>query len=631
MSKKIIEIDQNIDFLSDQLTLTSPYLSDFINEKESYTVKHGYSGKEITAYGVADKWTIKKTKNNLEVTILCRDKMKDALSTYFQKTYIYDPTPTGLDRFFPLTTMKVSPITTQGSGEGGGAGVSQPSIVVANRELPYSTGEIMASTVAKDACETAGLGLAWECTDYPVVNEVEKTAGFSGSVADVLKKLVEPLQHTEMFRVDIFIKSDVVIVKKRRYPYVVDTTLSLDDSRIKEFSLTKINYNPPHPDGSIGETPVRDIYMVQESAGTPEEDDDETKEDDEDEDDGGGGGGSSSGGSHGWMNATRVEETILETKDPDTDEVLTRQIKRTYYINEIVIREEELTYKRFEEGEGPLVLAQDTTIIFQYAGASPLSDYQKLEKKVTTTYLYEEDNESGAWGSTYLAKLIISIVTYSYSGNDEIIVEDTFTQAKSFDLQGSLLYDENGDPIVTTTQETVTNEKITKDLIRITTLNYTNGTFTDKKELTTSGQLPGPKRVGVPVNTTKDDERLKDYWQEKLEISEEDDSEEDKTEREKGEDIELADNLLSEDQLKEIAEEIKLEQRCRKYELSLTVLAMPWLQKGKVLKLTGTIKDGLGNSLDLSNYKFLIVNMTYRLTNREYVGTIKAIAYVSPE
>lgn len=225
MSDRIITISQELDLLADEFSFDTPYFTKFLNADEDITISQGYEGNNINLTGKADEWNISLSNSEFSLSVRGRDNMKQALETQFQKTYfLYQPS--------------VEPRTKY------------------DEPIPYEVGETMASAVAQQACTMAGLAIVWDCPDYPVVNAVEPSNGFNESAAEAIKKLIEPFQHTEMFRVDVYASDNTVYVKKRRYPYAVDYSIALTDAKIGSFSLAKTNYK----DGMK----IRNIYVSRE-------------------------------------------------------------------------------------------------------------------------------------------------------------------------------------------------------------------------------------------------------------------------------------------------------------------------------------------------------------------------------
>ena len=595
--EKIISIDQDISLLADEFTITAPDLTYFLNEKEEFTITQGYNDKDITAIkGLADEWNIRRHYKEFELSVRGRDYLKNAIETWFNKTYFY----------------------------------KKPEVVPKNKYgelIPYSVGIINASAVASQACTLAGLGLIWGCPDYPIVNKIEDTEGFNDTVSNVLKKLIEPLQHTEMFRIDIFIKDDTVYIKKRKYPYAIDETLDLEDIRIKDLTLTKTNVSDP----------IRNIYVSREEPKTVkkdsdgeagDEDGDERKDDTDEEK-----------RQDEWIEPPKKEIIITETRDK-SDELLTRQIDTTYSINGVVIKETRQVWTRAYRWHPGLVdglfLSEDTITIFNYAGGGPHSDYNLIESKDTYSIIYKEWTGTGA---TFVYKYQVKtlFIKHEYSGDDELIMEDTTSHTSEYDQYGYIIIDPQTKlPKDTVEQAIVIYKKITKDWIEVTTAKYINGAYIGKETVMQAGQLSGPKKVGriknkkvtppaEPLEPPTDgihpaqEEEYEDgtqLWWQKIEVNE------------TGRDLEISDNKLSRGLLQQIAQEIKTEQLARKYELSMKILPIPWLRKGMVLKIDGELTDGVGNSYNLALLSFFILSKRPTKNYKEFVEDVKAIAWL---
>lgn len=580
------QIDQRLDLLCDEFQFYSPSLGDFLDEKEDYAVSHGYGDKEITLEGTADEWTISRGNNKeFSLSVKCRDKIKAALETYFQKTYFRDV----------------------GNYEG--------SYVSA---LPMATGgRYMASSIAKEACQAAGLGLLWACPDYKVINDKEPSRGFNGTVAKVLQELIQPLQKTEMFKVDMFIRGNTVHIKKRYFPYTADYSMNLDDVRILSISISKINYPPLNDNGD--RAAIKTVQV--EGSGT-------------DEPTGGGGADPGTGGAgSGIILFPRTEVTITETKDND-GKVLTRLIETSDYINNILTKVVKQLYKRTGRYATMVSvytifdLFEEETTIYRYGRLglfTPTSDYHLLYDKTTTANVYQERKTpiltSLGFIYLYLAKKSLTVIKYDYSLDDEILMEDIYKETKELDENGNIKMDTSVTPPVplyTIEKETIVNKRLTQDLVETTKKSYLNDQLITEISQTYSGQLPGPKKVGR-IKNVNDDMNDPDYYKKDETIDPDGTA-----------NIFYELSPFSEKQGDIIIDEIKLEQLSRRYELSMEILPMPWLYKGQGLNLQGVIKDGLGNEWDISQYNWLITSLRYRRTGKEYIGSLEAITYDEP-
>jgi hypothetical protein len=311
----------------------------------------------------------------------------------------------------------------------------------------------------------------------------------------------------------------------------------------------------------------------------------------------------------------------------------------------VVIKETRQVWTRpdnwvYTPGTDGLYFSEDTITIFNYAEGGPHSDYNLIESKDTRSTIWKEwKGPTGKSKSSiiYKAKVQTIFITYEYTGNDELIIEDSTSHTIEYDYKGNVIKDpETKLPKDTIEQAIVTYKKITKDWIEVTTVQYINGAFLDKKVVMQAGQLPGPKKVGRIRNkkVTKPPEPLipptdgihpaqeEEYedgtqlWWQKIEVNTE------------GRDLEISDNKLSRELLLQIALEVKTEQFAKKYEFSMKILPIPWLRKGMVLKITGYLTDGLGNSYNLALLSFFILSKRPNKNYKEFVEDVKAIAWL---
>jgi len=543
MSVEQYSVEQDITLLSDEFSAVRPSLQDFLVGKESYVLKAGFDGTNIAAiYGYADEWSVSRTEKGCTVSVTGRDGLKLAMTTHFQHSY-----------FFTKPTQDVK----NRYGE----------------SVSYSVGNTMASSVAANAAAQAGLKMIWQCPDYPIVSEATESAGFNDTVANVLVALIEPLNKTEMFKIDLLVSGSTVIAKKRQWPYAPDYTISLSDIRIMDFKVTRVGDD---------KVPIRNIYVYR----------DERNE------------------RTGWDTEPATKSTVIETLDID-GKVLTREISTVYYFIGVVIKEEKLVYTRLVDDKD-VTLASEDIVSYDYGGTMS-SDYNKIYTKDTVSIVYDP-SPPGSEKKRYKSKDLKTSVSYKYSPLDEILMEDTITMTKMFNTNGTYKVDTTtGKPQNMIEQNTVSYRAINKDLIETTQTQYVNGTFVDKKVIIQSGQLPGPKMVGKNRNINRRDTIVP--WYDKVTVSQ------------YGRDIELSDDRMTRGQLLQMAQEIKTEKQHDRYTLNLSIIPMPWIRKGMKIRIAGLLNDGLGNTFDMSELVFLVTRASSTMSEKQHVGQLEGVAW----
>ena len=97
-------------------------------------------------------------------------------------------------------------------------------------------GQFMASQIAADAAASVGLTLDWGVLDYQVLETFEA----NGRVIDILKTLIKPWTYLEPFRADIYLRGTMLIAKPRPFPFLeIDHMISLVDMRRGEITIRK--------------------------------------------------------------------------------------------------------------------------------------------------------------------------------------------------------------------------------------------------------------------------------------------------------------------------------------------------------------------------------------------------------
>lgn len=559
MEIKIAGLKQSLDLMSDDLTVESPDIAAFKNETENWAVKFGYEGKNID-FGsfLADDWRLTRIYNNFTCSVQARDKLKKAIDKEFQKVYfLTEPSEAPKNEF--------------------------------NEELTYVSGySPKASQVALDACTAAGLGLVWQCMDYDVISDVEgeDSVGYYDSVANVLKELVDKVQYSELYKIDIFIKDTTVYVKEREYPITTSkiASISLDDVRIMSLSLNKSNK----------ERKVRHIYVSTDNPASMTED---------------------------------SNTVVRDTKDKYGN-VIAREQTTTYTVNGITTKIERKMYRSFGAdfqrvdftSANGLYMVEDTVTIFEYENTDGSLEpfktpYQKpvLVSKDSKFYAYSAVLwTAGTQRETvdFLEKESHSETTYTY--DDNILLKEITNDITRDWLQP-------GTP--ETRRMTITEyRKLTKDLVQTVTTQYINELFDTQDIVTQAGQMPGIRKIGQ--------QQRPELWFKKITVNVNGDY-----------DIKYHNNYMTVEQLEVVAARLKTEAELTKYELQLSIIPMPWLRKGMALKLTGNLKDGMGpqhgagendpnHYLALDNFVWTITAITHSRTDNGYTGTLTAVAWL---
>jgi hypothetical protein len=683
----LINLDQNSEFLSDTFSVETADLTYWLTEKDEIEISFGFGDKNITKMkGDVDNWSIKRTNKTFQFSMSGRDKIKTAIETQFQKIYFFE-SPYGKNKTSMLPDPAIQ--TKQGSGtaDGGVNNFSVPASIGSNtgskfkhpkdkygRNIPFAYGNIWASRVAKEAVGSLGneWSVIWDTSDYLIVNAIEDSKGFNDTIAAILRQLVEPLNQTEMYRTDIYIQDTTIYVKKRRWPYKPTYILDLNDIKIKDFSLVKAEPDIRiknifiSRDEKIDEQTMEDAELEKEEPGEDIKDENDANAKHEKED--------------RWIIWPEKEERLVETQNPD-GVVIMRQYFTTWKINGIVIKEEEKTYKIAGvdlNGIGfAYELAEEKIMNNNYEDGGPYSFYAKLESTITTITEWTIDLYCSIHGSEvlvnhlqefpshfssmilqriYVSKRTKEVESYTYNSDDEIIVQNNYTEVKK--------YDKDGNQIGIDIEEIIkSREHITKDQHKVTVNTYENGIKMNSVTSVESGQMPGPKKVGVPKNQTfltRDNERdstndegeedqdiihsttpssigqsggggispnggiYEGLWWRKIKV------------HDTGKDIEFDNNLFSRVLMENTGLEMKVENLKKKHTLSLSIIPMPWIKKGDVLQITGIIDDGTGNEMDFADLKddtgrllnFLVQKATYNRNNNSFTGRLEAVGWI---
>lgn len=139
--------------------------------------------------GVIDEWGLSFTPVSVMGALRGRNQAAKALDTYFNMLYVVNPS----------------------TGQALACGTTPPGTLVLQ---PENIGPAMASTIAQAACAKAGLTLQWEVRDYALAENFSA----HGRVIDTIRELVKPWDLVGPFKVDIYLRGTLLVVKHRTPP-----------------------------------------------------------------------------------------------------------------------------------------------------------------------------------------------------------------------------------------------------------------------------------------------------------------------------------------------------------------------------------------------------------------------------
>jgi hypothetical protein len=163
--------------------------------------------------GVIDEYELQATPTEQVLRVRGRDAMANLLDCEFVKTYIF------------AEYSANGQLTTRAQGEINGI-QKQTTVTFADGStltLPptpkvegvdWEVGVFSAKNIAQDIANKVGLQLLWQVRDY----QMQQTFTASGRAIDSIKKLVEPWAQVEPFRADIFVQGTTLIVRHRQLP-----------------------------------------------------------------------------------------------------------------------------------------------------------------------------------------------------------------------------------------------------------------------------------------------------------------------------------------------------------------------------------------------------------------------------
>jgi len=150
--------------------------------------------------GFIDEWELTIDPKTQVTRVRGRDASAPALDRIFEKTYIFQEVTQG---FGPpgLSQNTLAQIKA----------AQKTSILFPNGHL-FAVGRFTARQIAQDLLSSVGLNLSWQVRDYNILSTFQAR----GRVAETLKRLIEPWVQVEPFRADMFLQGSTVIIRYRQ-------------------------------------------------------------------------------------------------------------------------------------------------------------------------------------------------------------------------------------------------------------------------------------------------------------------------------------------------------------------------------------------------------------------------------
>ncbi len=176
--------------------------------------------------GVIDEYEVTISPTQQIIRVRGRDAMAQILDCEFNKTYIHaEYNVDGTLR--PEVQAQIDAMAAKTVTFADGTVFTIPAKL---QGIGYDLGVFSARQIAQDICNKVGLQLAWQVRDYQILS----TFTASGRAIDSIKKLVEPWTQVEAFRADIFVQGTTLIIRHRQLPdhpltpqagYIVDVSV----------------------------------------------------------------------------------------------------------------------------------------------------------------------------------------------------------------------------------------------------------------------------------------------------------------------------------------------------------------------------------------------------------------------
>ncbi len=187
------EIKSTLELPSDEFTARMASTATFRGAApgEAVKLKIGLDGKTVTVLdGAIDRYTLVVEEDRIVSAANGRDNASRVLDHQFKKLY---------------TNAKPD----------------------ADLGFDFIVGKFKASFIAKEAVESTGMSLSWECPDY----ELKENFTASGRIIDTVRRLIAPWVVTERFKTDIFVRGTVVFVRQRAEAPTAEKSFTLKELR----------------------------------------------------------------------------------------------------------------------------------------------------------------------------------------------------------------------------------------------------------------------------------------------------------------------------------------------------------------------------------------------------------------
>lgn len=236
---KIVNIDSTVELMADHYSAEVIPGSDlFINANFANRITFAFglldgSGNPLTIThikdGVIDEYELRARPNTQILNLRGRDAMALVLDCEFDKTYI---------RAGYLANGQYDEATQSQIQAAGPKTIQMNGSTISIPALKFAVGHFTAKQIAQDVAKQVGLDLVWQVRDY----ELQSTFTASGRAIDTIRKLVEPWTQVEQYRADVFMQGKTIIIRHRQLPtapFKADYTFDISQMRRSELTLRK--------------------------------------------------------------------------------------------------------------------------------------------------------------------------------------------------------------------------------------------------------------------------------------------------------------------------------------------------------------------------------------------------------
>jgi hypothetical protein len=490
--------------------------------------------------GPIEQYTLSVTPSSITVSISGRDKMVETIEGSYKKMYLRKPPPEN-----PPQIRVVDE-------HGGMTFKQQPAGTIGPDEIPYVVGDFMASTIAREAVESVGLSLSWQCRDYKILEDFEAV----GRPLDIVRKLVEPWSQVDLFRVDLLIEDTVVICRPRAGTFTADYTCSVPDARVKSLEISKTT--PACAGWLYGKINLQGKMVPPGLTGT-------------------GGGGAP-------LSSSEVEETsTTETKD-GAGQVTSRVVTTTTYRmpDRLVLRAREQIYDK-QAGVFQLSSDKDTVNEWEssvYDGSGATNQPKQVNQVVLTSGIHKNDTSK----KFRLLQKQETRFTYDDVGYLAMSrVSRWETNPSTWDLEES----ERETRTLKEVEHLKTEEVVTTLKPKKTTPTQFNPFPSSSWYVATvrtnvsAGVRPGGPRPGRTIVSGGSDGTEKMPLEVQKVVSDDP----------RAKEVRYANPHMTLADLGFILGQFEAANGKWEYRITVTYVEMPWLRKGKVIHLTGLLLD----------------------------------------